>query len=91
MAYTIRYGPKWERRKTVRYWTMFQVMTAAVLLLTVAGVAQFWPEGRSVLESWLTPVEPNLLEAALQAMSDCIAAGEGWYIGAVTFCRMLLA
>lgn len=91
MAYKIRYGPKWESRKTVRYWTLFQLMTAAVLLLTVAGVAQFWPDGRVVLECWLTPVEPNLLEAALQAMSDCIAAGEGWYVGAVTFCRMLLA
>ena len=91
MAYSIRYGPIYGAKRQVRYCSGWQILTAAVALATICGVSRWWQAGRDVLAQWLLPLELTPVERALQTMAGSIAAGEGWYVGAVAFCRMLLA
>lgn len=91
MGYKIRYGPTSRYERTRRYGIKVQIISAAVLLVLLWCAGSFLPGGKTVVEAWFLPTDLGVGEKAVQAMAKCVAAGEGWYQGAVVFCQCLLA
>lgn len=89
MGYKIRYKPSHWREKPGWYTIWFQISAAAVLLVLVL-VLRFWQPGNDGMARWLLSEELDGIEQAIQAMAQAVAAGEGWYQGAVAFGRCLL-
>lgn len=90
MAYRIRYGPgRWRVRRQGSV-LRFQAAVAAGMLAAVLGISALFPGGRQTLADLLTARELSRKEQALAVYAQAVAAGEGWYDGAVAWCRALL-
>lgn len=89
MGYKIRYEPARWREKPGWYTIRFQIAATAVLLTLVLAF-RYWQPGYDAMARWLLPGELDGTELAFQAMAQTVAAGEGWYQGAVAFGRCLL-
>ena len=88
MAYKIRYGSeKLQCRSTLG-------LRTAVSLGILAGVAvtgQLWPEGREVLEKFLTSAPATALETATAECAAAVTAGKGWAYALAAFAAGILS
>lgn len=88
MAYRIRYSGKNPGQKLLETGRRRRWLAAAGLLVLI-WVISLTP-GKEWLGHFLGAGERTLTEGATEAMAWSIAAGEGWYHGAVVFCNYLL-
>ena len=88
MAYKIRYEPE----KT-RYRSTLGLRTAVSLgiLAGVAVTGQLWPEGREVLEKFLSAAPASVLETATAECAAAVTAGKGWAYALAAFAAGLLS
>lgn len=90
MGYRIRYGPAVRRGRRTAQLLRNQTLISAGIGLAVCLAGLCWADGRKLLRDVFCTEDLSSTEQALQVMAQTISSGEGWYHGAVAFCRVLL-
>ena len=91
MGYRIEYDGEvvvWKQERV----NGLRVFSMAMVCLLLFGILSyhFWPEGWSVLETWIYPGDLQVTKAAFQNMADNLQAGVGISDAVTVFCREIL-
>ena len=92
MGYKIIYGPEFESpsHHPTDTWRI-RILTALFLLLFCASIRFLWPEGTSILKSFLLPGTPTATEQAFLTMMEDLRIGQSLSASVTTFCKTVLA
>ena len=90
MGYRIDYGPVKKVRGIEKRTSRLAVLTGMFLLLFVALVCSFWPEGTAVLRDWLLPGDPAVTAAAIDGLTESLRTGGELSDSLRAFCVQIL-